>query len=107
MSDLAVVGGGVIGLAIAWRAAACGHRVTVFDPTPGRGASWLAGGMLAPVTEAWPGEEDVLRLGEESLRRWPGFARDLAAEGFEPGLSEKGTLVVALDTADTGRLEIR
>jgi len=106
MSDLAVVGGGVIGLSIAWRAAACGHRVTVFDPTPGRGASWLAGGMLAPVTEAWPGEEDVLRLGEESLRRWPGFARDLAAEGFDPGLSEKGTLVVALDRADAGHLEI-
>jgi glycine oxidase len=103
---LAVVGGGVIGLSAAWRAASRGHQVTVIDPAPGRGASWLAGGMLAPVTEAWPGEEDVLHLGEESLRRWPGFARELAAEGFDPGLSEKGTLVVALDRTDTQHLEI-
>jgi glycine oxidase len=103
--SLAVLGGGVIGLSIAWRAAVRGHRVTIFDPAPERSASWLAGGMLAPVTEAWPGEEDVLRLGEESLRRWPAFARELAAEGFDPGLSEKGTLVVAFDRADTGHLD--
>ncbi|HET6291476.1 MAG TPA: glycine oxidase ThiO [Amycolatopsis sp.] len=106
MKELSVVGGGVIGLSIAWRASARGHRVTVYDPEPGRGASWLAGGMLAPVTEAWPGEEDVLTLGETSLRRWPDFARDLAEEGIDPGLSPHGTLVVALDSADAGNLEM-
>ncbi len=106
MRELSVVGGGVIGLSVAWRAAVRGHRVTVFDPEPGRGASWLAGGMLAPVTEAWPGEEDVLALGEASLRRWPDFARDLAEEGVDPGLSPHGTLVVALDSADAGNLEM-
>ncbi|WP_410655687.1 glycine oxidase ThiO [Amycolatopsis sp. lyj-112] len=106
MREISVVGGGVIGLSIAWRAAVRGHRVTVHDPDPGRGASWLAGGMLAPVTEAWPGEEDVLTLGEASLRRWPDFARDLAEEGVDPGLSPHGTLVVALDSADAGNLEM-
>ncbi|MEU3622709.1 glycine oxidase ThiO [Amycolatopsis coloradensis] len=106
MKELSVVGGGVIGLSVAWRAAVRGHRVTVHDPEPGRGASWLAGGMLAPVTEAWPGEEDVLVLGEASLRRWPDFARDLAEEGVDPGLSPHGTLVVALDSADAGNLEM-
>lgn len=106
MKELAVVGGGVIGLSVAWRAAACGRRVTVYDPHPGRGASWLAGGMLAPVTEAWPGEEDVLTLGEASLRRWPSFAGELAAEGADPGLSSHGTLVVALDSADAGNLDM-
>lgn len=106
MKELSVVGGGVIGLSVAWRASARGRRVTVYDPDPGRGASWLAGGMLAPVTEAWPGEEDVLTLGEASLRRWPDFARDLAEEGVDPGLSPHGTLVVALDSADAGNLEM-
>ncbi|WP_181772249.1 glycine oxidase ThiO [Amycolatopsis pittospori] len=106
MRELSVVGGGVIGLSVAWRAAVRGHHVTVYDPEPGRGASWLAGGMLAPVTEAWPGEEDVLTLGEASLRRWPDFARDLAEEGVDPGLSPHGTLVVALDSADAGNLEM-
>ncbi|QYN23447.1 glycine oxidase ThiO [Amycolatopsis sp. DSM 110486] len=103
---LTIVGGGVIGLSAAWRAAARGHRVTVVDPAPARGASWLAGGMLAPVTEAWPGEEHVLSLGEESLRRWPAFARDLAAEGTDPGLASHGTIVVAFDSADAGHLDI-
>lgn len=105
-APLAVVGGGVIGLSVAWRAAAAGFEVTLFDPAPGRGASWVAGGMLAPVAEAWPGEEDVLCLGEESLRRWPGFAEDLRAEGADPGLSEAGTVVAGADRADVEQLTV-
>ncbi|MDQ2880742.1 MAG: FAD-dependent oxidoreductase, partial [Actinomycetota bacterium] len=66
---VAVVGGGVIGLSCAWRAAAAGFAVTVHDPAPGSGASRVAGGMLAPVTETVPGEADVLALGTASLRR--------------------------------------
>jgi glycine oxidase len=103
---VAVVGGGVIGLSVAWRAAAAGHRVTVIDPTPGRGASWVAGGMLAPTTEAWPGEEAALRLGEESLRRWPDFAARLGEDGGDPGLSTTGTVVVALDHGDADQLAV-
>lgn len=103
---VAVVGGGVIGLSVAWRAAAAGHQVTVIDPTPGHGASWVAGGMLAPVAEAWPGEEAALLLGEASLLRWPGFAGELAADGGDPGLSTAGTLVVALDQGDAEQLAV-
>jgi len=95
-----VVGGGVIGLSVAWRLAAR-HLVTVVDPAPAKGASWVAGGMLAPVTEAWPGEEDLLDLGTESLDRWPAFAAGL---GFE--LSTRGTIVAAVDSADAGQLDV-
>lgn len=104
---VAVVGGGVIGLAVAWRAAAAGHQVTVFDPAPGRGASWVAGGMLAPVAEAWPGEELVLELGEESLCRWPSFAERLTADAFDPLLSTAGTVVAAADRADAAQLAVQ
>jgi glycine oxidase len=93
-----VVGGGVIGLAIAWRLS--DHDVTLVDPNPGRGASWVAGGMLAPVTEAWPGEEDLLDLGSESLDRWPAFA---AALGID--LHTRGTVVAGVDSADAGQLD--
>src|SRR4051794_1335528 len=79
MTDVLVLGAGVIGLCCAWRAARDGHAVTVLDPAPSSGASWVAGGMLAPVTEAWPGEEELLELGVESVRRWPAFAAELAA----------------------------
>ncbi|MTD58641.1 glycine oxidase ThiO [Amycolatopsis pithecellobii] len=104
--QVSVVGGGVIGLSVAWRAAAAGHDVTVIDPEPGHGASWVAGGMLAPITEAWPGEEPALRLGEESLRRWPEFAAALSADGGDPGLSTAGTVVVALDRGDAEQLGV-
>jgi glycine/D-amino acid oxidase-like deaminating enzyme len=105
MHQLAMVGAGVIGLSCAWRAAAAGWRVTVIDPAPARGASWVAGGMLAPVTEAWPGEEELLDLGLESLHRWPGFAADLAAAaGREPGLREAGTVVAATGAGDRAEL---
>lgn len=106
MERVAVIGGGVIGLSVAWRAAAAGHDVTVVDPAPGRGASWVAGGMLAPVTEAWPGEEAGLHLGEESLRRWPSFAAELTADGGDPGLSMAGTVVAALDRGDADQLGV-
>lgn len=105
-TQIAVVGGGVIGLSVAWRLATAGHAVSLFDPAAGTGASWVAGGMLAPITEAWPGEEDVLRLGERSLRQWPEFADELAAEGHPPGLSSAGTVVVAADSADVAELDM-
>lgn len=99
-SGTVVVGGGVIGLSIAFRLAA-DRPVTVLDPAPGRGASWVAGGMLAPVTESWPGEEDLLELGCASLARWPAFAAELGVE-----LRTGGTVVAALDAADAAQLDI-
>lgn len=95
-----VVGGGVIGLSVAWRLAG-EHDVTLVDPAPARGASWVAGGMLAPVTEAWPGEEDLLDLGSVSLDRWPAFAARLGVD-----LSPHGTIVAALDSADAAQLDV-
>jgi len=94
-----VVGGGVIGLSVAWRLAR-DHDVTLVDPTPARGASWVAGGMLAPVTEAWPGEEKLLDLGSASLALWPAFARDLGID-----LHTHGTIVAGVDSADTAQLD--
>jgi glycine oxidase len=105
-TDVTVVGAGVIGLSCAWRAAAAGLAVTLVDPAPGAGASRVAGGMLAPVTEAWPGEESLLELGAESLRRWPGFAAELAAAAGRPaGLRTEGTVVVATGTGDRAELD--
>ncbi|MDQ2709589.1 MAG: FAD-dependent oxidoreductase, partial [Actinomycetota bacterium] len=105
-AELAVVGAGVIGLSCAWRAAQAGWRVTVVDPAPASGASWVAGGMLAPVTEAWPGEEPLLELGLSSLDRWPGFAAALAAfAGVPAGLRSEGTVVVATGAGDRAELD--
>jgi glycine oxidase len=104
-TTVAVVGGGVIGLSCAWRAASVGFAVTVYDPAPGLGASHVAAGMLAPVTEAVPVEPEVFALGAASLRRWPDFAAELASAGADPGLRTGGTLAVALDPGDRAELD--
>ena len=93
---LAVVGGGVIGLSVARRAALDGWSVRVHR-TDDRGASWVAGGMLAPHSEGWPGEERLLSLGLESLRMWhSGFLDGLPPEV----VTARESLVVAVDRAD-------
>ena len=103
---LAIVGAGVIGLSCAWRAAEAGWAVELIDPAPGSGSSWVAGGMLAPVTEAWPGEEELLELGTESLGRWPEFATALAQAADAPaGLRTEGTVVVAAAAGDRAELD--
>src|SRR4030081_1115379 len=77
--DLAVVGGGVIGLAVAWRAAQRGlHTIVLERDVIGSGASGVAAGMLAPTSEATFGEQALLALNLESARRWPAFAGELA-----------------------------
>jgi len=99
--DVAVVGAGVIGLASAWRLAQQGAVVVVVDPAPGSGASGVAAGMLAPVTEARLGEEALWRLNRASWARWPEFAAEVeAASGRSVGFRSDGTLMVALDGDD-------
>ena len=104
--DVVVVGGGAIGLASAWRLAQRGAAVTVVDPDPGGGASGVAAGMLAPVTEARMGEDALLRLNMASWSRWPSFAAEVeGAAGAGVGYRADGTLVAALDADDRVALD--
>jgi glycine oxidase len=101
-----VVGGGVIGLGIAWRAATAGLSVTVVDEAPGRGASWAAAGMLAPVTEVHYGERPLLGLNLAAAARWPSFAAEVEEASGQPvGYRPGGTLAVARDADDNAALE--
>ena len=105
MPDVLVVGGGVIGLGIAWRCAQRGLAVAVVDPAPGSGASYTAAGMLAPVTELHYGEQALLRLNLDSADRYPEFAAELAAASkHEVGYRRSGALVAAWDDADLASL---
>lgn len=104
--NVVVVGGGVIGLSIAWRAAGRGMGVTVVDPAPGSGASAVAAGMLAPVTEVHYGEEALLELNLESSRRYPSFVAELEElTGEDTGYRACGTVTVARDADDLGAIE--
>src|SRR4051812_50092394 len=80
--DLLVIGAGVIGLAIAWRAARRGLRPLVLDAgEPAGGATGVAAGMLAPVTEADFGEEALVELNLASARRYPAFVAEVEERG--------------------------
>ncbi|WP_327346406.1 glycine oxidase ThiO [Streptomyces europaeiscabiei] len=104
-SDVLVVGGGIIGLVTAWRAARRGFATAVVDPTPGGGAAQVAAGMLAAVTELHYGEQTLLGLNLESARRYPDFAAELTeATGLDLGYRRSGTLAVALDADDRAHL---
>ncbi|MBI5106454.1 MAG: glycine oxidase ThiO [Solirubrobacterales bacterium] len=104
---MAVVGGGVIGLAIAWRARRRGLEVAVFDRGElGAGTSSAAAGMLAPVAEADPQERGLLELGLESARRWPAFAAELRdVTGVDVGYRTCGTLLLARDRDEAEHVE--
>lgn len=104
-SDVLVVGGGIIGLVTAWRAAQRGLAVTVADPEPGGGAAQVAAGMLAAVTELHYGEQTLLALNVASALRYPAFVAELEeASGQSVGYRACGTLAVALDADDRAHL---
>ncbi|MGH2807740.1 MAG: glycine oxidase ThiO [Actinomycetota bacterium] len=104
--EVVVVGGGVIGMSIAWRAARAGFSVAVVDDPTRAAASNVAAGMLAPVTEAEYGEERLLQLNLESSRRYEGFVEELmSVTGHDVGYVRCGTLTVARDLDDNTALE--
>ncbi len=105
MSDVAVIGAGVIGLSIAWRCAQRGMTVVVVDPAPGAGASTTAAGMLAPVTELHFEGRELLALNLESASRYPAFVAELAElTGVDVDFGLSGTVEVAWDAADLASL---
>jgi glycine oxidase len=107
LPTVAIIGAGVIGLAIAWRLAQRGAKVTVFDKgTAGSGASHAAAGMLAAHLEAEPREENLVALNRTSQALWPAFAAELeAASGLAVDLRTEGTLLLALTGDDQSRLK--
>ena len=101
-----VVGSGVIGLSCAWRLCQAGFSVTICDPYPGSGASHVAAGMLAPVTEASYGEEHLAELCLQAAARWPAFAKELeGGTGLDIGYLDEGTLLVGTEAGDVEHLK--
>lgn len=100
-----VVGGGVIGCAVAWRLAHGGARVTLLErDRPGEHASSAAAGMLSPLKEAEePGP--LLDFGLRSLERYSAFIEALqATSGVDVGYRRDGRIDIALDDAGAAGL---
>jgi glycine oxidase len=95
--DAAIIGGGIIGLASAWRAAQRGLSVCVLERgSIGCGATFAAAGVLAPDPET-PG---FSALAQRSSELWPSFADELFGEtGIDPGYTRCGSLILSFDGA--------
>jgi glycine oxidase len=104
--DVVVVGGGVIGLSCAWRAAQRGASVAVVERSrPPAGATRVAAGMLAPVGELTFGEPELLRMTLAAAELYPTFVSELeAAAGMPTGYRRLGALHVALDRDEAAEL---
>ena len=105
--DVAVVGAGVVGLGIGWRAAQRGLRVIVVDcaARPGAGTSAVAAGMLAPISETIATELPLMRLGLASACAYLQFVTELTeASGMDPGYERCGTLLAARDADEAEAL---
>ncbi|MDR6686956.1 glycine oxidase [Arthrobacter sp. 1088] len=99
-ADVAVIGGGVIGLGIAHEVRRQGRSVVLIDPTPAVGATFAAAGMLAPVSELHYQEEDLLELMLESSQLWPAFVRSVHGSESAAGYRTTSTIAVGADAAD-------
>ena len=109
-ADVVIVGGGVIGLSLALELLRRERRVLLLErDRPGAGATFAAGGMLAPISEAELEPAELIELGRDSLNRYPQFVADVERlGGFGCGYRDEGTLWVATnrdDREELGRLE--
>src|SRR5919199_1422728 len=105
MPDAIVVGGGVMGLAVARELARAGRQVTLLERAqPGRAASWASAGIIGATTrdESDPG----YHLRAVSHRLWPALAQALTDEsGLDPEYREMGCLYLATDEAELAWLQ--
>jgi glycine oxidase len=107
-SSIAIAGGGIIGLSIAWRLAQSGWRVTVFDQSSmGSEASWAGAGMLAPGGE-FDAPSRLTELALQSRREYRAFVRELEADSAASiDFQECGALDVAFSLAELEALHGR
>ncbi|MFL6416276.1 MAG: glycine oxidase ThiO [Bryobacteraceae bacterium] len=104
--SIAVVGGGVIGLSVAWRLAQSGWKVAIFDRNKlGGEASWAAAGMLAPGGE-YDEPSPALDFGLASRRLYRSFIEEIsAASGAFIDFQENGALELAYSADEFAALE--
>lgn len=104
--DVALIGGGVIGCAIAWRLASAGLKTVVIERTePGMEASFAAGGMLAAQAESDPAAR-LFPLALSSRKAYPKFVLDLEqASSTNVAYRTEGTMMVSLRDEDDEALE--
>ena len=103
--DLAIIGGGVIGCAIAWRLAQSGASIALIERGRfGNGASGATAGIIAPLWHIPPDNPPLFQMGIRSLDLFPQWAAELADAGINPEFQQTGILRIALTQPDADDL---
>ena len=102
-----IIGGGIIGLSIAWRLIGIGKKVVIVDKKNlGKEASWAAAGMLSGRLDLKPCEKKLLPIFKKSNSAWPKFAEELENKsGKNIGYRKEGTLMIACDINEEKKLK--
>ena len=102
-----IIGGGIIGLSIAWRLIGIGKKVIIIDKKNlGKEASLAAAGMLSGRLDLKPCEKKLLPIFEKSHLAWPKFAEELENKsGKSIGYKKEGTLRIACDLDEEKKLK--
>ena len=103
---VSIIGGGVIGLSLGWQLARKGTEVDIYErETAGKGAAWVAAGMLTPQAELGFEEIELFNLSRRSLELYPKFLEDLKADsGMDVKMDRCGSLFAGFDRDDMRRL---
>jgi glycine oxidase len=93
-ADIAIVGGGLLGRLLAWRASRAGARVALYDAGGSEGkssAAWVAAGMITPSAEAVDADPEIVAMGRRSLSLWSQWLTELPEPVF---YRDDGTLLL-------------
>ncbi len=103
--DVAIVGGGVMGCAIAWQLSKSGVSCALVERnTFGGGASGATAGVVGPLWHIDPDDPDMWRLGMRSLQLFPQWAAELAEAGVNPEFQQSGVMKVAFTDDEVDEL---
>ena len=96
--NIAIIGAGITGLCTTYALLKDGHTLTIYDPAgfPADNASFMAGGMLAPLAEIEHMPHEWIEAGLNSIALWAEFAQQHGqTKGFD--FHQKGSLLLAHD----------